>query len=70
MIIILKNTIIKQQRRAIPIELINNQETNTYDVGRYTELLAETCNSITEPFGCTITKAIKRNSICFSINLL
>jgi hypothetical protein len=27
----------------------------TYDVRRYTQLLAKTCNSVTEPFGYTIT---------------
>ena len=39
--------------RAIPIELIGD---NTYDMRRYTELLAETCNSVTEPFGYTLRK--------------
>jgi hypothetical protein len=39
---------------AIPIELIDNQKAaTTYDVKRYTELLAKTCNSVTEPFGYT-----------------
>jgi DNA polymerase, archaea type len=36
--------------RAIPIELFDNKN-NTCDVRRYTELLAETCNSVIEPFG-------------------
>jgi DNA polymerase, archaea type len=39
--------------RAVPIELIGD---NTYDIRRYTELLAETCNSVTEPFGYTLQK--------------
>lgn len=47
-------------KRAIPIELIDEKTsatttTTTYDVRRYTQLLAETCNSVTEPFGYTIT---------------
>jgi DNA polymerase elongation subunit (family B) len=33
--------------RAIPIEMFDN----IYDIRRYTELLAETCNSVTESFG-------------------
>jgi DNA polymerase-2 len=41
--------------RAVPIELIDMQKANTtYDIRRYTELLAETCNSVTEPFGYTL----------------
>ena len=43
----------KVRRRAVPIELIN--EKTTYDITRYTELLVETCNSVTEPFGHIIT---------------
>jgi hypothetical protein len=35
-------------KRAIPIELIN--ATTSYDVRRYMELLAETCNSVIESF--------------------
>jgi DNA polymerase elongation subunit (family B) len=45
-------------KRAVPIELIDDEKTSaatTYDVRRYTQLLAETCNSVTEPFGYTIT---------------
>jgi hypothetical protein len=34
---------------SIPIELID--ERTCYDVKRYIELLTETCNSVTEPFG-------------------
>jgi DNA polymerase, archaea type len=41
--------------RAIPIELFDDKN-NNYDVRRYTELLAETCNSITEPFDHTLRK--------------
>jgi DNA polymerase I len=40
--------------RAIPVELIDEEKT-TYDVRRYEELLAETCNSITTSFGCTLS---------------
>jgi DNA polymerase I len=39
----------QSKRRAVPIELINDK--TTYNVRRYTELLAEVCNSVTEPFG-------------------
>ena len=42
-----------KNRRAIPIELIN-ENTTSYDVRRYVELLAETCNSVIEPFGFTV----------------
>jgi DNA polymerase-2 len=43
----------RYNRRTIPIELINEKTTTitAYDVRKYTELLAETCNSVTEPFG-------------------
>ena len=41
--------------RAIPIELFDVQKTSTYDVRRYTELLAEACNSVTKPFGFMLT---------------
>jgi hypothetical protein len=37
--------------RAVPIELIDMQNSTTYDIRRYIELLAEVCNSVTEPFG-------------------
>ena len=42
--------------RTIPIELID-EKTYHYDVKRYTELLAEICNSVTEPFGYKINKS-------------
>jgi len=35
--------------RAIPVEIIDKR--TAYDVRRYTELLRQTCNSVTEPFG-------------------
>jgi DNA polymerase, archaea type len=35
--------------RAIPVEIIDKR--TAYDVRRYTELLTQTCNSVTEPFG-------------------
>ena len=40
----------RNNNRAIPLELLDDNN-NRYDVGRYMELLAETCNSVTEPFG-------------------
>ena len=40
-------------KRTIPVEMIN-QTTTKYDIKRYTELLAEICNSVIEPFGCII----------------
>jgi DNA polymerase-2 len=53
----------KEGKRSIPIELIN--ENITYDVKRYIELLAETCNSVTAPFGyvcssCSATRILSR----------
>ena len=39
-----------RNNRAIPVELFDDKN-NTYDVRRYIELLAKTCNSVTEPFG-------------------
>jgi DNA polymerase-2 len=38
-----------KNNRAIPIELIN--QTHSCDVIKYIELLTQTCNSVTEPFG-------------------
>lgn len=39
------------QKRIVPFEFIERNAHNpTYDKKRYVELLAETCNSITEPF--------------------
>ena len=43
--------------RAIPVELFD-EKANTYDVRRYTELVKETCNSVTEPFGYTLTHSV------------
>jgi DNA polymerase-2 len=40
--------------RAVPIEVIDMQKSTTYDIRRYTELLAEMCNSVTESFGYTL----------------
>lgn len=40
------------KKRTVPVELI--EEKTTYDVRRYTELLAEPGNSVTEPFGYAI----------------
>ncbi|HEX7033845.1 MAG TPA: hypothetical protein VF172_12675, partial [Nitrososphaera sp.] len=41
------------RKRAVPVELID--EKTTYDSRRYIELLAETCNSVTLPFGYDVT---------------
>ena len=41
------------RKRSIPFELVNS--TTVYDAKRYSELLVETCNSITEPFGLKLT---------------
>jgi hypothetical protein len=43
-----------KNKRAIPFELINENTTTSYDIRRYMELLAETCNSVIEPFGFTV----------------
>ena len=46
----------KNSKRTIPVELINEKTTTiAYDVRKYTELLAEACNSVTEPFGYSIS---------------
>ena len=37
------------RKRSVPFELINSK--TGYDAKRYCELLTETCNSVTEPFG-------------------
>lgn len=42
----------KRGLAAIPLGIID--ENTTYDVDRYTELLAQTCNSVIEPFGYNI----------------
>lgn len=41
------------RRRTTPVEFIDDK-TTYYDIKRYTELLAATCNSVTEPFGYTL----------------
>ena len=41
----------KKRPIATPLELIDDK--STYDVKRYTELLAQACNSVIEPFGYT-----------------
>lgn len=40
-------------KRATPVELVNDK--TAYDIKRYTELLTRTCNTITMPFGYTVT---------------
>lgn len=42
----------KKARRTTPLELVD--ERTTFDLGRYIQLLAQTCNSVTEPFGYVI----------------
>jgi DNA polymerase elongation subunit (family B) len=39
-------------RKAIPAELIDGKI--AYDSNRYIELLAQVCNSVTEPFGFVV----------------
>lgn len=39
-------------KRSVPIELTTSK--TNYDVRRYSKLLAETCNSVTQPFGVTL----------------
>jgi DNA polymerase-2 len=41
------------RKRSIPVELVNSK--TVYDTKRYSELLVETCNSVTEPFGLKLT---------------
>jgi len=48
-----------RNKRAIPIELCDDN-IRTYDIRRYTELLATTCNSVTEPLGYTITTRVEQ----------
>lgn len=45
--------------RAIPIEIIDKRTSYSYDVRRYTELLTQTCNSVTEPFGLKLKKLLE-----------
>jgi DNA polymerase-2 len=52
------------RKRSVPVELIN--EKTTYDANRYVELLAEVCNSVTEPFGYTIQANDQDNLIAYS----
>ena len=42
----------RSRKRAIPIDLINSR--TSYDSKRYLQLLLESCNSLTEPFGYTL----------------
>lgn len=44
------------RKRSVPIELINSK--TVYDAKRYSELLVETCNSVTEPFGLKLTNEL------------
>lgn len=45
-------------KRTVPIELVDDN--TVYDVRRYIELLANTCNSITEPFGLRLLSTMQR----------
>ena len=51
--------------RAIPIELIDD-DNNMYDIRRYTELLAKTCNSVTKSFDHTLREEKKLTTIRLS----
>jgi DNA polymerase elongation subunit (family B) len=42
----------RSSKRTTPVELIDDK--TCYDVKRYAELFAATCNSVTEPFGYTL----------------
>jgi DNA polymerase, archaea type len=42
----------KNARKATPVELVD--ERTAFDPDRYIELLAQTCNSVTEPFGYVV----------------
>ncbi|HXF29221.1 MAG TPA: DNA polymerase domain-containing protein, partial [Chlamydiales bacterium] len=44
------------KKRSVPVELINDK--TAYDARRYIELLAETCNSVTAPFGYRVDKRL------------
>jgi DNA polymerase elongation subunit (family B) len=44
------------RKRSVPVELINSK--TVYDTKRYSELLVETCNSVTEPFGLKLTNEL------------
>jgi DNA polymerase-2 len=39
-------------KRSVPIELVTSK--TSYDVCRYSQLLTEACNSVTQPFGTTL----------------
>lgn len=53
--------------RAIPVELIDfdmeKTKKATYDLIRYKELLVETCNSVIEHFGYSVSSQLDRNVI-------
>jgi DNA polymerase, archaea type len=44
------------RKRSVPVELIDTK--TVYDAKRYSELLVETCNSVTEPFGLKLTNEL------------
>jgi len=52
--------------RAIPAELLRRENTR-YDIRRYAELLAETCNSVTEPFGYTLLDILPSPNLHFTL---
>ena len=47
-------------KRVLPIQLLDN-ETYYYDIKRYSELLIDTCNNITKPFGIVFDQ---NQSVC------
>src|SRR5919199_1682889 len=53
---------LSRNNRAIPIELFDDN-IRTYDAKRYIELLAKTCNSVTEPFDNTLKTNDERPSL-------
>ena len=51
-------------KRVLPIQLLDN-ETYYYDIKRYSELLIDTCNNITKPFGIVFDQ---NQSVCILDN--
>ena len=47
------------RKRTVPVELIDGK--TTYDARRYIELLAQTCDSVTQPFAFSVTRALENN---------
>jgi DNA polymerase, archaea type len=49
----------KRSRKAVPEEMMD--EETTYDPARYVELLAQVCDSVTEPFGYSVSRHKRTN---------